>query len=84
MGIDSETLLHNVLLIIVIIWSWQIGTHLETPYPAQLVDAYAIPLTRLLLLGLVLLATLWSPTLGIFVAMSYVCLGADVIFFGQP
>ena len=64
-------------------WLLLIGTHLETPYPETLVEAYALPITRIALLILVLLAASWCPTVGILAAFSYVTLGADVLFFTQ-
>jgi len=54
---------------------------METPYPPPLVEIYALPLTRLLLLLLVLVSAYWSPVVGILAAFAYVSLGADVIYF---
>jgi hypothetical protein len=62
------------------LWNVLIATRLETPYPESLVEAYALPATRVLLLGLVILAAVWSPTVGIMAAFAFVCLGADVLF----
>jgi hypothetical protein len=62
------------------LWTVLISTRLETPYPESLVEAYALPATRVLLLGLVILAAIWSPTVGILAAFAFVCLGADVLF----
>jgi len=62
------------------LWNVLIATRLETPYPETLVEAYALPATRVLLLGLVILAAVWSPTVGIMAAFAFVCLGADVLF----
>lgn len=62
-------------------WLLLIGTHLETAYPETLVEAYALPITRIALLIFVLLAASWCPTVGILAAFSYVTLGADVLFF---
>jgi hypothetical protein len=62
------------------LWNVLIATRLETPYPETLVEAYALPATRILLLGLVILAAVWSPTVGIMAAFAFVCLGADVLF----
>jgi hypothetical protein len=55
--------------------------HLETPYPTPLIEAYALPVTRILLLALVLLSAAWCPMVGVLMALAYVCLGADVLFF---
>jgi hypothetical protein len=62
------------------LWNVLIATRLETPYPESLVEAYALPASRILLLGLVILAAVWSPTVGIMAAFAFVCLGADVLF----
>jgi hypothetical protein len=62
------------------LWNVLVASHLETPYPESLVEAYALPFTRLGLLGLVILSALWCPTVGIMAAFAFVCLGADVIF----
>ena len=63
------------------IWLFIVGTKLENPYPAPLIEAYALPLTRFALLALVLLSAFWCPTVGILAALAYVCLGADVLSF---
>ena len=60
-----------------------VSTHLETPYPELLIELYAMPITRIFLLALVLLTATWCPKAGIMIALAYVCLGADVIFFTQ-
>jgi len=84
MGVDPEILLQRVLVTILFVWCWQVGTHLETPYPPALVEAYAIPLTRIGLLCLVVLASVWYMPVGILTALAFVCLGTDVLFFGKP
>ena len=67
--------------VILAVWLWNVGTHLETPYPESLIELYALPLTRIFLLLLVLASAVWCPTVGVLAALAYVCLGADVIFF---
>jgi len=67
--------------VILFFWLWFVGLHIETPYPPELIEAYALPFTRILLLILVLLSAMWCPTVGILAAFSYVCLGADVLYF---
>ena len=84
MAIDPEKLLQRVLLAILLVWCWQIGSHLETPYPPALVEAYAVPLTRIGLLCIVLLAATWDMSVGILTALAFVCLGTDVLFFAKP
>lgn len=64
-------------------WLWQVGFRLENAYPASLIELYALPLTRIFLLVLVLLSAAWCPTVGILAALAYVTLGADVIFFTE-
>lgn len=77
-GLDNQMRIGMVFLFF--LWNVLIATRLETPYPETLVEAYALPATRILLLGLVILAAVWSPTVGIMAAFAFVCLGADVLF----
>jgi hypothetical protein len=69
------------LAVILLGYLWLIGTHMETAYPETLIESYSMPLTRMGLLGLVLLTAAWSPTAGILAALAFVCLGADVTLF---
>ncbi len=64
-----------------LLYNWLVATHLETPYPTALVEIYSVPLSRLLLVGLVLLSASWCPTVGILSALAYICLAADVVSF---
>jgi hypothetical protein len=66
--------------VLLALWVVILATRLETSYPEILVELYALPITRIALLGIVALFALWSPTLGILAALSFVCLGSDVIF----
>lgn len=77
-GLDNQMRIGMVFLFF--LWNVLIATRLETPYPETLVEAYALPASRILLLGLVILAAVWSPTVGIMAAFAFVCLGADVLF----
>jgi hypothetical protein len=77
-SLDNQLRIGMVFLFF--LWNVLIATRLETPYPESLVEAYALPASRILLLGLVILAAVWSPTVGIMAAFAFVCLGADVLF----
>ena len=66
--------------VLLALWVVIVATRIETSYPEILVELYALPITRIALLSLVVLLALWSPTLGILAALSFVCLGSDVIF----
>jgi hypothetical protein len=77
-SLDNQMRIGMVFLFF--LWNVLIATRLETPYPETLVEAYALPASRILLLGLVILAAVWSPTVGIMAAFAFVCLGADVLF----
>ena len=68
------------VLFIFFIWTVMVSTRMETPYPEVLVELYALPATRLLLLGLLLALSFWCPTVTVVAALAYICLGADVIF----
>jgi len=70
------------LVLLLVLWVWQVGTHLETPYPETLVELYATPSTRFALLLLVLLSASWNSYVGIFAALAFILLGADISVFG--
>jgi hypothetical protein len=57
-----------------------VATRMETPYPEILVELYALPAARLLLLALVVALSFWCPTVTLQAALAFVCLGSDVIF----
>lgn len=61
------------------VWVVFLGTDIKTAYPSMLVEAYALPLTRMLLLAFVVALTYWCPNAGILAAMAYVFLGSDTI-----
>ena len=67
-------------LIILALWNVLIATRMETPYPEALVELYALPAARLVLLALVVASSFWCPTIAIMLALAFVTLGADVIF----
>ena len=62
------------------LWNIIVASRLETAYPESLVEIYSLPFTRMCILGLVMLAGIWCPSVGIMAAFAFVCLGADVIF----
>jgi len=68
------------VLVVLAVWNVLVATHMETPYPEILVELYALPATRLVLLGLVIAATFWCPTVATMMALAFITLGADVIF----
>lgn len=70
------------IVFILIAWTWQVGTHRETPYPETLVELYATPVTRIALLLLVVACASWNPYAGIFAALAFIFLGADISVFG--
>lgn len=71
----------TIFAILLLVWNWTTATLIEVPYPPVIVELFAIPLTRVFLLLLVLLAAAWSPNVGIMAALAFICLGADVISF---
>lgn len=75
-----DTSLRVGIVLCLFLWNVLIASHLETAYPESLIEIYALPFTRLLLLTLVILSGVWCPTVGIMAALAFVCLGADVIF----
>ena len=69
------------LVLLLVLWTWQVGTHLETPYPETLVELYATPSSRIALLLFILLTASWNPYVGIFAALAFIFLGADISVF---
>jgi hypothetical protein len=71
------------IIVVIVIFAWLLftGLSIETPYPQNLVDGYALPITRIILLTIVLLSAGWCPTVGVLLALSYVSLGSDVLLF---
>lgn len=67
-------------LVILALWNVLVATRMETPYPEILVELYALPAARLVLLALVIASTFWCPTVAIMMALAFITLGADVIF----
>lgn len=77
----TDGIMRLIIAITLAVWLWTVGFRLENAYPATLIELYALPLTRIFLLVLVLISAAWCPTVGILAALAYVTLGADVIFF---
>lgn len=77
----GDRMLRAAFVVLFLAWNVLMSTHMETPYPSLLIELYAIPLTRLFLLGLVVLSAIWCPTVGVMVALAYISLGADTLFF---
>lgn len=73
--------LRIIVAIVISAWLLFTGLSIETPYPQNLVDGYALPITRIILLTIVLLSAAWCPTVGVLLALSYVSLGSDVLLF---
>lgn len=67
-------------LLTFIVWNLFVATRMETPYPEILVELYAFPAARLVLLGSVIALSFWCPTVTLQAALAFVCLGSDVIF----
>ena len=68
------------VLFVFVCWNLFMATRMETPYPEILVELYALPFTRAILLALVLALSFWCPTITLQAALAFICLGADVIF----
>ena len=67
-------------LLILFVWNLLVATRMETPYPEILVELYALPASRLGLLGIIIALSFWCPTVTLMGALAFVCLGSDVIF----
>ena len=69
-----------IVLISLALWNIVIATRMETPYPEILVELFALPLTRLVLLLCVLALIAWKNDIAILASLAFICLGSDVIF----
>ena len=77
----GDRAMRATLAIVLLVWNIVISTHIEPPYPSNLIELFATPLTRIFLLGLVILSAMWCPTVGIMAALAYISLAADTVFF---
>jgi hypothetical protein len=68
------------LIVLLSLWNVLVATRMETPYPETMVELYALPFTRLLLLLIVIGLSMWDAQITILAALAFICLGADVIF----
>ena len=68
------------LIVLLSLWNVLVATRMETPYPETMVELYALPFTRLLLLLVVIGLSMWDAQIAILAALAFICLGADVIF----
>lgn len=78
---ETDKWLRLAAVLLLVFWNWTIATSIQTPYPKTLVEAYSLPLTRILLLLFVVFSAMWCPSVGILAAFAYIALGADVLFF---
>ena len=76
---NLDTLAKTALATALVAYLWLIGTRMEDPYPEMQIEGYAMPLTRMGLMALVLVAAAWSPTVGVLSALAFACLGMDVL-----
>ena len=77
---DLDKSLRLGALVVLAFWNVLVATRMETPYPEVLVELYALPATRMVLLALVVASTFWCPTVAVMLALAFITLGADVIF----
>jgi len=68
------------LVVVLSLWNVLVATRMETPYPETMVELYALPFTRLLMLLVVIGLSMWDAQIAILAALAFICLGADVIF----
>jgi hypothetical protein len=66
------------LSILLIVWLYHSGTIFESEYYDKLVDLYTKPWWRWLLVGLLILATLWCPSFAVALLMSIFFYFADI------
>uniref|UniRef100_A0A6C0IAT4 Uncharacterized protein n=1 Tax=viral metagenome TaxID=1070528 RepID=A0A6C0IAT4_9ZZZZ len=67
-----------VALFLIFVWLMLYGTVFEAPYPKQLVELHALPLWRLVLVILVLVAANWCPRVGLYTGLAVFFYLADL------
>ena len=77
---ELDKSLRLAALVVLALWNVLVATRMETPYPEVLVELYALPAARLVLLTIVIASTFWCPTVATMLALAFITLGADVIF----
>jgi len=67
---EFDILLRNIMIVAFLTWNVVEGSVFENEYPYAFVKLYTIPIWRLLLVILMILAALWNHSLGIMVAFT--------------
>jgi hypothetical protein len=67
---DLDNLLKNIMIVLFLIWNVVEGSVFENEYPYAFVKLYTIPIWRLVLVILMILAALWNHSLGIMLAFT--------------
>ena len=67
---DFDILLRNIMILAFLSWNVVEGSVFENEYPYAFVKLYTIPIWRLLLVILMILAATWNHSLGIMVAFT--------------
>ena len=67
---DLDNILKNVMILLFFIWNVVEGSVFENEYPYAFVKLYTIPIWRLVLVILMILAALWNHSLGIMLAFT--------------
>ena len=65
-----DILLRNIMILAFLTWNVIEGSVFQNEYPYAFVKLYTIPIWRLLLLCLMILAASWNHSLGIMVAFT--------------
>jgi hypothetical protein len=73
-----EATMQIIALFLIFVWLMLYGTVFEVPYPKQLVELHALPLWRLVLVILVLVAANWCPRVGLYTGLAVFFYLADL------
>lgn len=67
---EFDILLRNIMILLFLTWNVMEGSVFQNEYPYALVKLYTIPIWRLLLAILMVIAALWNHSLGVMVAFT--------------
>jgi hypothetical protein len=67
---DINSILEGMAIFILFLYILLAGSVFEVSYPKQLVELYAYPWWRILVIGLVIIGASWSPRIGLITGLA--------------
>ena len=74
----------DIITVLFFIWNLTYGIPIETHYPLALVKLYIYPIWKLLLVAFTISAIMWSPRVGMMIALAVFFYFMDMQHFTKP